>query len=260
MKQPPIRFIDDERFSASLRADLRDAKDTPPIDYDERAGLERFSALIAVPAVGVAAVAATKAAAASAAGATSAATTVSAAAVTGVKAGIGVKLAIGFIAATSLVTGSVYLATRPAEPAPPPAQTAVALGKAPPREAPRPAKVEPTAAPRPDPEVAPTASAAAPKAAPQASASADPKAAVTAEMAQYAEIRSASGDPARALQLANEGHAKFPRGVFWQEREIIAIQSLQRLGRADEAKRRSDAFVAAHPESMYAESLRTKAP
>jgi hypothetical protein len=259
--KPPIRFIDDERFSASLRADLREASENPPVEYDDRAGFERFSAVIAVPVVGVAAIAATKAAAAGATGVTSAASTVGAVGVAGVKAGLGLKLAVGLIAATSLVTGSVYFATRPAETAPAPMQPVsgpvVVLEKAPRPEAPRQTKIEEPRV-RPTPEIPPTTAASVAKVTPTASASADPKAMMNAEMAQYAEIRAASGDPARALQLANEGHAKFPRGVFWQEREMIAIQSLQRLGRADEAKRRSDAFVAAHPESVYAESLRTK--
>lgn len=253
--KPPIRLIDDERFSASLRADLRDAKATPPVDYDEHAGLERFTALVAVPAVGVAAVAATKAAAASATALTAPAATVSAVAVGGAKAAIGAKLVIGFVAAASVIGGSVYLATRPAS-VPAPVASSQPVAVVAPTAAPKPietvADVSPPApieAPRPSakPVVAP-------------SASAETKPSVKAEMAQYAEIRAASGDPARALALANEGHAKFPRGVFWQEREIIAIQSLQRLGRADEAKRRSDVFVKAHPESVYAETLKGTTP
>lgn len=240
----PTRLMDDDRFSASLRADLRAASATPPIEYDERAGLERFSALIAVPAVGIAAVATTKAAAL---GASS--TVVTGGAATGVKVGVGLKLALGFVAAASIVTGSVYVATRAAPLVPPSATATAAVVVVDPPQ--RPTEPERVQAPAPPPPEKP-----APSAKPTASASADPKATVKAEMAHHAELRAALGDPARALQLANEGHAKFPRGVFGQEREIIAIQALQKLGRTDEAKRRSDAFVAAHPESMYAKSLR----
>lgn len=256
--KPPIRLLDDDRFSASLRAGLREAQASSPVDYDERAGLERFTALVAVPVVGIAAAATTKAAAASATALSGSvagsAGTVSAVAVGGVKAAIGVKLAIGIAAAASLIGGSVYLATRPASVPPQEVAPSATIQVVAPVETP---KIVETVAelPRVQPIAPPTAK---PTVAP--SASADPKSAVKAEMSQYAEIRAALGDPARALALANEGHAKFPRGVFWQEREVVAIQALQRLGRADEAKRRSDAFVAAHPESVYAETLRGGAP
>lgn len=255
--KPPIRLIDDERFSASLRADLRDAKSNSPVEYDENAGLERFTALVAVPAVGVAAVAATKAAAASATVISAPAATVSAVAVGGAKAAIGAKLVIGVVAAASLIGGSVYFAVSSGgRPAPVPVVSGQPVAVVTPTATPKPIeKIADVTPPAPLERTQPSAK---PVAAP--SASADAKPSVKAEMAQYAEIRAASGDPARALALANEGHAKFPRGVFWQEREIIAIQALQRLGRADEAKRRSDAFVGAHPESVYAESLKGATP
>ena len=70
-----------------------------------------------------------------------------------------------------------------------------------------------------------------------------------------AKIR-ATADPAARLALADEGHAQFPHGVFWQEREIIAIGALSSLGRASEAESRARAFVGKHPESPYAESLK----
>jgi hypothetical protein len=78
---------------------------------------------------------------------------------------------------------------------------------------------------------------------------------VKAEMEQLARIRQ-SGDPARALALADEGHARFPRGVFWQEREAAAITALTRLGRTADAAARARAFIARHPESPYASQLR----
>jgi hypothetical protein len=76
-------------------------------------------------------------------------------------------------------------------------------------------------------------------------------------MDQLAETRKAlASEPGRALALAEEGHARFPRGVFWQEREEAAISALSKLGRSDEAKARARVFVARHPESPYAEGLR----
>jgi hypothetical protein len=93
--------------------------------------------------------------------------------------------------------------------------------------------------------------------APHVAASAAPGSTIKAEMALFAEARKAlASDPGRALALAEEGHARFPRGVFGQEREALAISALVKLGRTDEAKARARAFVQRHPESPMAEGLR----
>jgi hypothetical protein len=77
------------------------------------------------------------------------------------------------------------------------------------------------------------------------------------EMDRLARVREAMGaDPARALALAEQGHAQFPRGVFRQERDALAIGALVELGRAGEAKARARAFVEKHPESPFAEGMR----
>ena len=62
-------------------------------------------------------------------------------------------------------------------------------------------------------------------------------------------------DPARALQRANEHAAHFPRGVLVQEREVIAIQALRKLGRNAEADRRAQVFAKAFPGSAFARKL-----
>ena len=64
-------------------------------------------------------------------------------------------------------------------------------------------------------------------------------------------------DPARALQRANEHAARFPRGVLVQEREVLAIQALRKLGRSADADRRAAAFVKAFPGSAFARQLAT---
>jgi len=48
--------------------------------------------------------------------------------------------------------------------------------------------------------------------------------------------------PAEALQLTREHEARFPRGALVQEREVIAIDALERLGRVGAAKARAAAF------------------
>lgn len=48
--------------------------------------------------------------------------------------------------------------------------------------------------------------------------------------------------PAEALRLTREHEARFPRGALVQEREVIAIDALERLGRTGAAKARAAAF------------------
>lgn len=58
-------------------------------------------------------------------------------------------------------------------------------------------------------------------------------------------------DPARALALARTHEKKFPRGVLAQEREVIVISALKKLGKTGEANSRADAFKKSHPESAH---------
>jgi hypothetical protein len=61
--------------------------------------------------------------------------------------------------------------------------------------------------------------------------------------------------PARALALANLHRSRYPSGVLAQEREVIAIEALKRLGRGDEAARRSGDFSNRYPGSAYGRKL-----
>lgn len=58
-------------------------------------------------------------------------------------------------------------------------------------------------------------------------------------------------DPARALRMTNEHATLFPRGVLLQERDVITIDALARLGRNDEARARAEAFRARYPRSAH---------
>lgn len=55
--------------------------------------------------------------------------------------------------------------------------------------------------------------------------------------------------PARALALANQHAQRAPHGTLTQEREVIAIEALVKLGREGEARRRAARFQAAYPNS-----------
>ncbi|MCA9623611.1 MAG: hypothetical protein KC731_31535, partial [Myxococcales bacterium] len=79
-----------------------------------------------------------------------------------------------------------------------------------------------------------------------------PSAAPRPESAILAEAqRSLASDPARALALCDEHARSHPRGSLGQEREMIAIDALQRLGRTAEARARAAAFRARHPTSGH---------
>jgi len=60
-----------------------------------------------------------------------------------------------------------------------------------------------------------------------------------------------AGNPARALALTTEHAKTFPNGVLAQEREVIAIAALRRLGRTAEAERRAESFDRNYPNSAH---------
>lgn len=76
---------------------------------------------------------------------------------------------------------------------------------------------------------------------------------------EFAFIRSAEAalesSPSRALASAEEHARTFPSGQFVQEREVIAVDALTRLGRTDEAKRRANAFLLRFPRTPYLSRL-----
>jgi hypothetical protein len=78
--------------------------------------------------------------------------------------------------------------------------------------------------------------------------------------AEHALLREAratlEATPARALELTEQHRVGFPRGVLTQEREMIAIEALERLGRTRAASRRAASFVSQWPTSPYVLRLR----
>src|SRR5690606_4034242 len=116
----------------------------------------------------------------------------------------------------------------------------IAPPPAPPQATPAP---EPTPAPEheapPEPSAAeaPTADAAPPKRAPRAAAQGEGE----AELLERAR-RALAQDPKRALALTRQHQARFPKGLLTQEREVIAIEALRRLGREQDAKQRAGTF------------------
>jgi hypothetical protein len=58
-----------------------------------------------------------------------------------------------------------------------------------------------------------------------------------------------------ALQLLTQHDTLYPNGLLVPEREVLAIDALQRLGRTAEAARRRERF-----EKRYPDSFRLKNP
>ncbi len=58
-------------------------------------------------------------------------------------------------------------------------------------------------------------------------------------------------DPRAALQMLDDHPTRFPRGILVQERDVMAIDALARLGRTDEARARAHAFRSRYPRSAH---------
>lgn len=271
MSDEPVRLLDlpsastEGSENALLRADLTVARDHAGVDYDVGRGLERFRGLITAGAPDPGTGSESPAGLETGSGA---APTLGAAGAAGIKTGLlWTGLAIGIIGAG--IAASVVNETSPdlspsslaapvgesASARPPPAvpEAAEATQAAETPRARRAGEVQAPAAGLDAIELPPQKQADALPHAPPASS-------IGAEMAHLAELRSIAGsDPGRAVALADEGHARFPKGTFGQEREAIAISALAQLGRTQEAQQRGRDFLSRHPESPFAESIQKAA-
>ncbi|OJY16382.1 MAG: hypothetical protein BGO98_30325 [Myxococcales bacterium 68-20] len=64
-----------------------------------------------------------------------------------------------------------------------------------------------------------------------------------------------ASSPSEALKMADDHPSVYPRGILAQEREVIAIDALARLGRRREAALRAEAFRSAFPRSAHLSRL-----
>ncbi len=154
-----------------------------------------------------------------------------------------------------LIGGALVYGARSPEPQPivhaaaPIASASPALAPVERRE-PAPADPIPTVSIDDLPRAAPSV-AVAPAPAPAASSSAEPESGES-EMALFRRAQqSLAASPAQALELCSQHQRKFPRSAFGQEREVIAIDALVRLGRRSEAEARADQFARAYPGSAH---------
>ncbi len=183
-------------------------------------------------------------------------------AATGLKTKVLTGLAMAVLAGGSFQAGRVFERERAPErpdtvaavPAPAPASEPTPAGparvEAPPPAVPgvpseAPARVE--AAPPPAPRVPRAKAPEAPTAAPAGDAAMDEELALLESA--YEALR--KGDAAGALAEAERHAARFPSGALAQEREVLAIDALVRLGRRAEAETRAAGFRARYPTSTH---------
>ncbi len=76
--------------------------------------------------------------------------------------------------------------------------------------------------------------------------------ATTSEADLLGEAQAAvARDPAKALALTERHRRAYPAGILAQEREVIAIEALERLGRRSEAAARAERFLKRFPGSAH---------
>ena len=260
MSQDPVRLCDSRDASPGVRADLAIARGGSGVPYDEARGLARLQAAIllgggpgsagpprggggappvptAAPAAGAAATIPWGAAAvgAGAAGALLLVWNIAAQPPTTAAPPLPVeraattqaKVAAALSSAVEPAPSVVATAMPTAETRPPPSASA---------SSPRRGDVQETTVITPDAGIAPT---------------------LVEEAQHLARVRGlAARDPAGALALIDEGNERFAGGSLWPERELFALDALQRLGRRADAAARGERLLARYPDGPTAERIR----
>jgi len=258
-KGPPLRLRDDPTAGRALREDLARASAGAFAGYDVAAGLAKFEKTVGAGGPGRGGGAATAGGktllGAALKGALLGVAALGGAAVIGDRSPTPVSTLAAPVAsavAPAKLAGEVRSTPPPvavAEPPPTPRSLETTRPRVVDLPAPSGAGSASSTEPAPPPE--PPAVVVAPAATPAPEG--DP---LAAEMAQLARARVAQDrDPAAALALTEEGSRLFPRGLFAQEREAIAIVALFRIGRVPEGRARGQAFLAAYPRSSFAERV-----
>ena len=229
MKSEP-RLRDDPAAPATLREDLGVYARHATVEYDTERGRARLAAALA-------------------AAATSPSLLSRVLRMPGLHA---IAIGVGAVGAMALIHAATARETRPttAPVAPPPAVHVPVASAAPaPRPSPRPSRRCSTRRRR---RRLRARAALPPSPRPAASHS------LHDEIAAIVHLREvAAADPAAAVTLAAEDEARFGGAdVYAEEREALAVTSLARSGREDEASERAQAFLRVHPQSPFATLVR----
>ena len=91
---------------------------------------------------------------------------------------------------------------------------------------------------------------------PPATRAPDPRAAGPSEASLLDQARAElERNPRRALALTEEHRRRFPSGTLAQEREVIAIEALSRMGQTTEARSRGTDFERRYPDSAHRQKV-----
>ena len=160
--------------------------------------------------------------------------------------GLGAKAAVSVVAALVVAGGLLHATRTPPEPAPHSMATIPALALPSAREE-RKSEAIPTVELDDLPKLP---DAAAPRVAvPEKSTPKRPAGDALAELRRAQDAL--ASNPARALQLIAEHRRDFPRSAFAQERDVLEIDALIRLGRRSEAMAKADQFARFYPKSGH---------
>jgi hypothetical protein len=178
----------------------------------------------------------------------------------------------GLFGGAAAVVGVWWMMQTPAPPVSSPIVSPVTGESVPPQSAAELAPAElvaPAQAPVAPPEVAPLEVApleaapleAAPSEAARSSRPRSPSRNAPSEAELLARAQAAlAAEPARAFALTREHRRRFPEGVLAQEREVIAIEALKRLGKQRAASDKAAAFEDRFPGSVHRERLEQTEP
>lgn len=168
---------------------------------------------------------------------------------------LSVALPVLLVAVGGALLGLHFSSSRPR------ASGSTAAEIAAPRSTPRAAlsetRLAPTATPEATNNAAPAPVALRSTSAPRAQASAlAPR--PSAELPRPSEVelvgqagRILKADPTRALALTNQHRQLYPVGALSEEREVIAIEALARLGALEAARTRAEQFISSFPRSAH---------
>ncbi|MEO8798708.1 MAG: hypothetical protein ABI551_12550 [Polyangiaceae bacterium] len=238
-ERDPARLAHDPRTSGLLREALRESKTDLPDDARLAAIALKLGTVVGAAGGGGAA------AAAGAGGAAKA--SVAPAAVKAGASALSFKIAAAVAAAAVAIGGGVVVAPRVL--APKPAVTVAAS-----TTMAAPTKTAPLSTGASDYSLPPASASAEPLPVPSATPSvkenALPPPNPDDEVKNLARAHATlATNPALALAICNDDASVFPRGMLAQEREVIAIDALTRLGRLEAAKARAKKLEAQYPGS-----------
>ncbi len=174
----------------------------------------------------------------------------------GTSTGVSLAAKVGITMVIAAGLGGGWWLTRNASE---PTETPAAVGQktAPDSTAPAPEPAAAAAAPEEEPEEekAPAQDSPPvdePDPAPSESATSTPKRAAPSEASLLGAAQAAlASNPKRALELTRRHRTLYPNGMLGQEREVIAIEALRRLGSKEKAKERAEKFNEEFPGSPH---------